>query len=132
MPKLLSRDEILAADDLPRELVDVPEWGGAVYVRTLTGEERDAFEAATVQSRGKRVDLNLRNIRARLVALAVVDEDGRRLFTDGDVAALGKKSAQALNTLFGVAQRLSGLTEADVEEMAKNSGSGQSDDSGSA
>ena len=44
----LNREAILAAEDLPRELVEVPEWGGAVYVRALTGAERDQFEASKI------------------------------------------------------------------------------------
>ena len=111
------------------ELVEVPEWGGAVYVRALTGAERDQFEASIVEQRGRDVRMNMRNIRAKLVALTVVDEDGQRIFTDDDVAALGGKSAAALDRLFAVAQRLSGLSMEDVEELAKNSESGQSADS---
>lgn len=125
----LNREAILAAEDLPRELVEVPEWGGAVYVRALTGAERDQFEASIVEQRGRDVRMNMRNIRAKLVALTVVDEDGQRIFTDDDVAALGGKSAAALDRLFAVAQRLSGLSKEDVEELAKNSESGQSADS---
>lgn len=126
---VLNREAILAAEDLPRELVEVPEWGGAVYVRALTGAERDQFEASIVEQRGRDVRMNMRNIRAKLVALTVVDEDGQRIFTDDDVAALGGKSAAALDRLFAVAQRLSGLSKEDVEELAKNSESGQSADS---
>lgn len=125
----LNREAILAAEDLPRELVEVPEWGGAVYVRALTGAERDQFEASIVEQRGRDVRMNMRNIRAKLVALTVVDEDGQRIFTDDDVAALGGKSAAALDRLFAVAQRLSGLSKEDVEELAKNSESVQSADS---
>jgi len=119
-PKLLTREAILQADDLPRELVEVPEWGGALYVRALTGAERDAFEQSIVETRGKNTRMNLRNIRARLVALTVIDEDGNRLFSDDDVEALGRKSAAALNRVFEVAQRLSGLRPEDVEELAGN------------
>src|SRR5690606_19506049 len=126
---VLNREAILAAKDLPRELVEVPEWGGAVYVRALTGAERDQFEASIVEQRGRDVRMAMRNIRAKLVALTVVDEDGQRNFTDDDVAALGGKSAAALDRLFAVAQRLSGLSKEDVEELAKNSESGQSADS---
>lgn len=122
----LNREAILAAEDLPRELVEVPEWGGAVYVRALTGAERDQFEASIVEQRGRDMRMNMRNIRAKLVALTVVDEDGQRIFTDDDVAALGGKSAAALDRLFAVAQRLSGLSKEDVEELAKNSESVQS------
>jgi len=119
--KLLSRDDILGAQDLPSEDVDVPEWGGCVRVRGLTGAERDAFEAEIVQMRGRDTHVNLRNVRAKLVARSIVDEDGKRIFGDADVHALGKKSAVALQRVFEVAQRLSGLTGEDMEELAKNS-----------
>jgi hypothetical protein len=126
---LLTREQILAADDLKRETIPVPEWGGDVIVKSLTGAERDAFEDSVVKQRGKSRELNLRNARARLVSLSLIDEAGNRLFTDADVELLGKKSAAALDRVFSAAQRLSGLTENDIDELAKNSGSGQSDSS---
>ena len=126
---LLTRDQILAAEDLKRETIDVPEWGGDVIVRSLTGAERDAFEDSVVRQRGKTRELNLRNQGARLVSLSLIDESGTRLFSDGDVEALGRKSAAALDRVFAAAQRLSGLTENDIDELAKNSESGQSDSS---
>ncbi len=129
---LLTRDAILQAQDLPRVLVPVPEWGGELYVRALTGAERDAFEQSIVEQKGKNMKMNLRNIRAKLVALTAVDEEGHRLFSDDDARWLGNKSAAALDRVFEVAQRLSGLRPEDVEELAKNSESDQSDDSTSA
>ena len=108
---LLGRDQILGAVDLEHVDVDVPEWGGTVRVRMMTGAERDAFEAATVVRHGKKVETNLANIRARLVALCVVDEKGERLFSEADAEALGKKSGAALGRVFEAAQRLNGLTE---------------------
>lgn len=129
--EFLSKESILAAQDIERELVEVPEWGGAVLVWGLTGTERDAYEAGVVEQRGRGVRMNLRNVRARLVAMAIRDEEGRRLFGDGEIAALGAKSGKVLDRLFDVAARLSGLSPAAVEELAGNSESGQSDDSGS-
>jgi len=46
---LLSKTAILAANDLKSEDIEVPEWGGAVRVRSFTGRERDAFEASMVR-----------------------------------------------------------------------------------
>lgn len=126
---LLTREAILNAADLVTEDVEVPEWGGTVRVRGLTGSERDAFEQSIMEQRGRDVALNLRNIRAKLVALSVVDEQGKRVFSDDDVKALGQKSAVALQRVFEVAQRLSGLRSEDVEELAKNSESAPSDGS---
>lgn len=117
---LLSKEAILQAQDLPTELVPVPEWGGEILVRGLTGAERDAFEQSIVEQRGKSTRINLRNLRAKLVAMTVVDEQGNRLFSDDEAEALGRKSAAALNRVFEVAQRLSGLRQEDVEELAGN------------
>ena len=118
---LLTRDQILAAQDLKTEEVKVPEWGGSVRVRSLDGAERDEFEQQMLETRGANTRVNMRNSRARLVAASVVDEQGKTLFTPADVEKLGGKSAKALNRVFEVAQRLSGLTREDVEELAKNS-----------
>ena len=117
---LLTREEILQADDLPVEDVDVPEWGGTVRVRTLSGAERDRFEGSITEQRGKKIKVKADNIRAKLVALSVVNEKGQPVFDEGDVRQLGKKSAKALDRVFDVAQRLSGISDEDVEELAKN------------
>lgn len=129
---LLTKEAILAADDLVTEDVAVPEWGGTVRVRAISGAERDAFEQAIVTRKGKNVTTNLANIRAKLVAICVVDESGQRLFGDKDVLLLGTKSAAALDRVFTVAQQLAGLTDKDVDELAENLEPGQSDDSTSA
>lgn len=123
---VLTRDSILGAKDLITEVVRVPEWGGVVHVRSLTGAERDQFEAAVVEFRGTNADINFKNLRARLVVMTVVDETGARLFSDDDVQAVGSKSGAVLDRVFAVAQRLSGLTRTDVEVLAKNFAGGQS------
>lgn len=117
---LLSKSAILCANDLQTEDVDVPEWGGAVRVRSFTGRERDAFEASLVSGEGKSRRVDLSNLRARLVALTIVDEVGQRLFADDEVALLGTKSGAALDRVFAIAQQLNGLSGAQVEELTKN------------
>lgn len=129
--RILTRDAILGVADLKTDHVEVPEWGGVVLVRGLTGAERDQFEADSLVGRGKRREVNLRNFRARLVARTVVDEQGNRLFTDADVEALARKSASAIARVYDVAARLSGLTDEDVDELVGNSGTGPSAGSGS-
>ena len=89
---LLTKEQILGAADLEHRDVAVPEWGGTVRVRCMTGEERDAYESALYN--GDKV--NLDNVRARLLVLTVIDEQGARLFADeADIAALGRKSVRA-------------------------------------
>ena len=122
--KYLTRPAILAVSDIPTEDVDVPQWGGIVRVRGMTGTERDAFETALVKKdpvKGRRngsdPEVDTRNLRAKLCASCIIDADGDRLFTDDDIPELGKKSGAALAKIFDVASRLSGITDDDVKEM---------------
>lgn len=124
--KLLSGEEILAAADYKFEDVEVPEWGGSVRIKSLTGSERDKFEASTIERRGKNVRQNLDNLRARLVAWSAIDAGGNRLFQPYQIEELGRKSAAALDRCFAVAQRLSKLSEEDVEELVENFDNGPS------
>ncbi len=128
---LLTREAILEAQDIEIERVDVPEWGGHLFVKGMSGIERDTFEASIVEQRGKSAKVNMANIRAKLAAQSICDKDGKRLFTQKDVTALGKKSALALQRVFDVAQVLSGITADDVEELAEELENNPSDGSAS-
>lgn len=129
---VLTRDQILAADDIKTESVDIPEWGGTVLVRGMTGRQRDKFEEELTIQRGKSTIVNLKNLRAKLVSQSCVDESGALLFTPTDVDKLGDKAASALQVIFVKAQVLSGITKEDVDELTAELGNDQSDGSGSA
>lgn len=120
---VLTKEQILGVQDLIIERVDVPEWGGVVCVRPITGTDRDSLEIAFKDTRI--------GFRARLAAKSICDESGQRIFTDADVLALGEKNATALDRVITVALRLAGMTEAAAEEAEKNLMSCQSGDSGS-
>lgn len=126
---ILTREEILKqAGQRETKVVEVPELGGSVIIRALSGKERDKFEGESVTGKGKNTEYNYRNIRARLVAATAVDEHGNKLFTPEDVSKLGDISAGALSRLFDVARELSGMTEKDVAELAENLGNARNDD----
>ena len=123
------RDRILAADDMPFEDVEVPEWGETVRVRGLSSRERDTFEDEVLDDEGVA---DVENIRARLLVRTCLDpETGKRVFTNKDADALGDKSAQPMQRLWNVAKELSALTKADVDELVKNSKSAPTDSSDS-
>ena len=113
------RSQILQAEDLPTESVEVPEWDATVYVRSMSARDRDMFESQMMDlaEKGRRMD----NFRARLAVFCCVDESGKRIFKDGDIAALGEKSGRALDRVFEVASRLNKMTEDAIEEEKKPS-----------
>ena len=131
MTKLLTADDILGADDLPKELVECPEWGGHVFIRTFQSTERDAWEQSIVLVRESSKEANLENARANLVSRVACDDEGKALFTVHQIENLGQKSAKALGRCFDVATRLNGLSTDDMDEIVKNSSDAQSADSGS-
>lgn len=124
------RDQILAADDLKNETVNA--WGMDLTIRTLTGTERDKFEASMVlMSKSGKARQNIENIRARLVILTVIDPDDHDLpvFTEKDIPALGAKSGLELDKVFAASQKLNGFTKEDIEELAEGFSSDPSESS---
>jgi hypothetical protein len=112
------KEAILAADDLVTETVEVPEWSMTVYIRSMTGAERDKFESSAFNATTGKV--NADNLRAKLVSICLVDVDGNRIFSDKEAIELGGKSAKVLSRLYDIATKLNALSDADVEELAKN------------
>ena len=117
---LLGKEAILGADDIRTERVEIPEWGGEVMVRGLTGRQRDQWEQSMTVRRGKKVEQDLRDFRARLAVLCVVDETGQLVFHQGDIDALANKSGSALDKIYTAAAKLSGISDDDVEDLTKD------------
>ncbi len=125
----LDKAAIIAAKDVEVKEIDVPEWGGAVYIRVISGRERDAYEAS-ISSDGK--SRNLHNMRARLVVLLLSDKDGNPLFQTTDAEALGKKSSKVIDRLFEAGRELNNMmSDEELADLAKNSSGGPNGDSGS-
>ncbi len=124
------RDKILEADDLQTEAVEIPEWDCTVYVRGMSGIKRDELENYLISSRKGSV-LDVRGWKARTTIATACNEDGELIFGSTDVEALNLKSSRALNRIFEVAQRLSGVDVDEAKEIAKNLVGVPSDSSGS-
>ncbi len=118
----LSKSLIMSARDVTLEEVQVSEWGGSVWLKTLSGTERDIFEDGYAADKMKA-------FRPRFLVLALCNENGDRLFTDAEVAELGKKSSVVLNRLFDAGWKLNALREEDTDAMGEGSPSDQSADS---
>lgn len=124
----LDAQAILSAHDLGEPLpLHIPEWGGLVYIRQMTGLERDAFELACMAP-GGAVDRS--NLRGKLAVMTVCDIDGRLLFRPEQAAELGAKSGRALARIWELAAPHNGITEADADELLKNSDGARSGSNG--
>ena len=115
----LTKEQILQKQDLLIESVDVPEWGGRIYVRSLSGTEREEYEKiCSDRSRSKNFDM--RGLRVKLIVLSVCDKDGKRIFGESDEAKLNKKSAAVIEKVFNAAKKASGLSDQDVKDLTEN------------
>jgi len=114
---MLSSDDILAFNDSTIEAISIPEWGGDAFIRTMTGVERDSWEMYAAKQMDKTNNVN---IRAKLACLSLCDEKGKRLFGDGQVDALSKKSAKPLNRVYEASLKLNKLSDDDIEALEKN------------
>ena len=111
---ILTRDQIMNLDDLPVEVIDVPEWGGEVKVRGMSAEERVRWAEHVKAADGKGIDVEKAQYYA--VIVGVVEPK----FEEADVDWLRKKSASALER---IAQRwlaLSGIGTEALVESRKN------------
>lgn len=116
----LSKQSIFAAFDIKVEPVEVPEWGGTLYVRTFSGKQRDAidkFIASACDAQGKLRDPS--GLRVQVVLASACNSKGELLFVPEDAASLGDKSAAAIERIFNAAQALNGMGDS-PEEAKKN------------
>lgn len=119
--------------------IPVPELGAGrvVYVRGMSGAERDDYQKSILILGKRRATVNYEYLTAKVVARCVVvgEADPTRVFSDSDedLAAINAIRGDVLERIADVARRKSGLTEQDLEELgnasAKMSGSSSSSDS---
>jgi len=109
--KSLTAAEILASEDLKPIRVDVPEWGGCVYIRPISAAESLLF----VNSKSDPGDSAV-----RLLVLSVTDELGNAIFTEGDLPKVKAKSFKVVMHIQEEALKLNGLSGAAEKLLAKN------------
>lgn len=133
--RILSFEEICAADDLTTKDVYVDEWRGAVRLKTLSGELRDKY-VAQVQSRmvgiGKARRLgNPKGLTVALLQSVLIKDDGCQLFSSTQqLEKMQQKNGEVIGRLFDIAQEMNGLNDTEVVKHAGNSESDQNKDTG--
>ncbi len=126
---MLTKEQILAADDLPRETITIPEWGGDVTLQRLTAAEWNRWQTLNFLGQEAMTEGDHEKGMAGmtlLVILSLVDESGAQIFEDTDEnrADLARKSMASLRTIFDKALEINGKTAEAKEESEKNSEAG--------
>jgi len=116
----LTKDQILPVTPKLKE-VDVPEWGGSVFIRPVTLEEQGKLADLGAKHEKSSAAIRIRHCTLSLLKWTVCDEEGKPLFTGDDLAGLmTKSSASAFLRLQDAVLRFSGLTEESRREQGKN------------
>lgn len=124
---LLSREALLAKEKLEIVRVDLGN-DEYVFVRQMTGRERDAFEASLIEVQesaipgGKPiVSQRTEDFRAKLAVHTVCDESGELLLEAGDYETLSTNiSARRLEAIVNVAEGLNRISATDRDNLLKN------------
>lgn len=131
MGNLLNRKALLSKDDIKIEKVELPN-GDFVFVKEMTGHERDLFEESIlIEKRDDKdnivgYDRSLTDFRAKLAAFSMCDEKGNLLLQPEDVAQFSKSiKASYLRIIVEKSQTLNKVDEESKEEIVKNSEAGQ-------
>lgn len=96
----LTKEQILAAQDRRYAEVDVPEWGGKIRLQSLDADQTLKHERMLKKSDEKN------NPLTSMLAASIVDQDGKLLFDEKDLIALGKKSPKVLVRLIDEMKKL--------------------------
>lgn len=108
---------IKSADAVRVEPVECPEWGGRVYVRTITAAEYAGYAAKSSDAEG-RVDHSA--WMNGLVAVACCDAAGKRIFPDTETVG-GLRESAPVRRIFAAAQKLNRLGRHDTDAEKKDS-----------
>ena len=114
----LTKDQIFFAKDAETVSFDVPEWGGSILLRPMTGKQRAEYEHWASQA--SKNDNDFRTIRERTILACAVDDSGEALFTFDDLEKLAEKNSLVLDRVSEECQKISGLLASSVEDAAKN------------
>jgi hypothetical protein len=121
--KDLTAQDIIEAKDRVMRRIAVPEWGGAVWVRSMSSGEKEKYIKSVRRTIGKgrnaTEEIVLEESSARLAQMTLCDSKGILLFNAGQIKMLSTRSAKAMQRVVDAAAELNGLDEA-AEEESKN------------
>ncbi len=113
------KDKILSANDTTKEMVEVPEWGVTIEVRSMTGAARARIMSLSLDESGQS---DISKVYPEVIIGCCFDpETGEAVFTSDDREMLMHKNAAALDKLATVASELSGFTDKAVDKAGKGS-----------
>ena len=129
---MLTKADILGANDLKTQVIECPEWGGSVTIRSLTAAQvqehsRSLFTKEVKNGMGGKTTTEYivdpektSRSDARLVSMSIIDESGAAVFTEADIEALMQKSSAPIRRIAKAQAALSGIAAEAIADAEKN------------
>lgn len=125
----LSRAELLQkaaamVGNWPTDELDIPELGGSVRVRGISGADRQQIvNKARIKKGPRKGEIDDEQFRAGMLAASLIDDEGAPLLQYDDLAVLSQLPAGLVDRVMGTVNRLSGFGEKEEEALGKPSAS---------
>jgi hypothetical protein len=100
---MLTKEEILSITDKAVKEIEVPEWGGTVFVRGMTIEDTDYCKSMEDDPESLE----------KMIIRFVCDDQGHALFTEDDIPLMKKKSYQSFQRIVKEFREFNGLDSAE-------------------
>lgn len=137
MKRLNSLDDLQNGSNLKITEVSI-EGFGIVQIRMISGSERDCYAAECQDKvKGTGDDSTITGedqsfLKLLLLRMCIVDEKGNNIFTKDNIDQLNNKmDGVSVEKIYKECTKFNGISDKDAEQAEKNSGSDQSDNSGS-
>jgi len=117
-PRILTADEIWAAKDIEERVVEVPQWGGSVRIRTLSQKQSSELRrrAQRINPATKQSELDNEALEQLLFIEGVIEPR----FTMADYGRIADKSMVAVTTVLRAIMDASGFSSESVSEATKS------------
>jgi hypothetical protein len=118
--------EILKRDTFKRKTIDIPEWGGQIIVRGLSGNEAIAINQTAVEisldrQAGKFDAAKAERWEANTVIRGWINEDGSAVLSPTDVDDLLGKETEIISRIAREIRILSGMEKAKADDPSPSS-----------
>jgi hypothetical protein len=97
---ILTREEILSAEDLELVEIDVPEWGGEVAVAPMTVSQRIDFEEKHYTAEGMPKNIHDADLIYDMLSFSLKKKDGTQMFRRDEIQMLNGKNSKLIRKIF--------------------------------
>jgi hypothetical protein len=118
----LTREQILSNKSFRSKTIEIPEWGGEVRLKAMSGADREAMESVVYEDVGGKLQIKKGvSYMAEMLLRTWCDDDGNLLFKPDEINLIQEKDSVILARIFKVAAEVNGLSGDEEKVIEKNS-----------